>query len=95
MKTTNRLNTMATPMMQRTVDNEFKIGQDYKIDMRVHGRFINILISDYRVQVTLGPMDTSLRNPNPNNVADDDGTARGISWNLSGMQADVVKGGRR
>ena len=43
---TNRLTT--NTMMQRTVDNEFKIGQDYKIDMRVHGRFINILISDYQ-----------------------------------------------
>ena len=35
------------------------------------------------------------RNANPNNRAFDDGVLRGISWNLSGMQADVVKGGRR
>ena len=38
----------STSMSQRTTDNKFLIGQDYKIDIRVHGRFINLLISDFR-----------------------------------------------
>ena len=30
--------------------NSFQIGQDYKIDMRIHGRFINLRISDMQNQ---------------------------------------------
>ena len=83
--------------LQRTTDNQFIIGQDYKIDMRVQGRFINILISDYDVDDTLEGMNTSLRNPNPSNMAMDTNlnVPRGISWNISGMQAEIQKGGRR
>ena len=35
--------------------------------------------------------------PNPNNVELDNttGDMRGISWNISGMQAEIMKGGRR
>ena len=79
---------------QRTTGNEFRIGEDYKIDMRVHGRFLNLLITDY-----MFADENSMRVPNDANQADDENVVgsplRGISWNISGMQADIVKGGRR
>ena len=82
----------STTVRQRTADNQFVIGNDYKIDMRVHGRFLNLLISDFNVE------EDGTRMANPANVAPDTNlgnTLRGISWNLSGMQADIIKGGRR
>ena len=85
--------TSTTPATrQRTTDNLFQIGDDYKIDMRVHGRFLNMLISDFNVNE-----DQSIRVSNPNNVQRDGnlGIDRGISWNISGIQAEVMKGGRR
>ena len=73
---------MTTPVeRQRTTTNNFRIGEDYKIDMRIHGRFLNLLISDF-ARPEDGSAPTSL------NTA-------GVSWNLSGMQADIFKGGRR
>ena len=77
--------------MQNTVSNDFIVGEDYKIDMRIHGRFLNYLITDYMVT------DDNARVPNEaNSVIDRNlGIPRGISWNLSGMQADIFKGGRR
>ena len=76
--------------MQNTVGNNFIIGEDYKVDMRIHGRFINLLITDYMI------VDNE-RVPNPANMGTDAtlNTPRGISWNLSGMQAEIIKGGRR
>ena len=76
---------------QRTTDNMFQIGQDYKIDIRVHGRFINLLLSDFNVNTD------GTRVANPNNMAMDTNlmVPRGISWNISGMQAEIQKGGRR
>ena len=53
-----------------SISNDFIVGMNYKVDMRIHGRFINFRISD------MGSLNT-------------------VSWNLSGMQADIVKGGRR
>ncbi len=89
-ETTNRLDTEVTTDLT-AVDNKFLIGQDYKIDMRIHGRFLNLLISDFDVS------PTGARTPNANNRAMDTSlnVQRGISWNISGMQADIVKGGRR
>ena len=88
-ETDNRL--LGTTMLQNTVDNQFLIGQDYKTDIRVHGRFINILISDYLIN------DMNMRDVNPNNMAMDTNlnVRRGISWNISGLQAEIQKGGRR
>ena len=54
----------------RLLLNQFDIGEDYKIDMRIHGRFINLRISDV----------------NSDNA---------VTWVLSGIQADVMKGGTR
>ena len=75
---------------QNTASNEFIVGEDYKIDMRVHGRFLNYLITDYMVT-------DNTRVPNEANLVLDRNLniPRGISWNLSGMQADIFKGGRR
>ena len=56
----------------RMVENDFEIGKDYKIDMRIHGRFLNLRVTD-RVNDT-----------NAN-----------VEWAISGMQADIMKGGTR
>ena len=42
-----RGNTATPAETQITTTNDFIIGQDYKIDMRIHGRFLNLLISDF------------------------------------------------
>ena len=71
-------------MLQRTTDNDFVIGSDYKIDMRVHGRFINYLITDYDVVDNVRvAREANLQNQ------------QGVTWNISGIQADIMKGGRR
>ena len=57
-------------------DNSFQIGDDYKMDIRTHGRFIN-----YRITDKLSDSDTDNR--------------LGTAWNLSGLQVDVSRGGRR
>ena len=67
---------------QRSVTNPFVIGEDYKIDMRVHGRFLNLSVSDFDVD------STGSRSVIDSNTA-------GVTWSISGMQADIVKGGRR
>ena len=54
----------------RLLTNQFDIGEDYKIDMRIHGRFMNLRISDIR-------------------------SDNAVTWVLSGMQADIMKGGTR
>ena len=68
--------------IQRSVTNQFAIGDDYKIDMRIHGRFLNLLISDFEVD------EIGSRSVIDSNTA-------GVTWSISGMQADIVKGGRR
>ena len=61
------------------VSNLFNVSTDYKIDMRQHGRFMNYRITDGFT------LDTTADN-NPTHQAE---------WRLSGMQADVMKGGTR
>ena len=70
----------ADPTGQNSNVNLFNIGDDYKIDMRVHGRFMNFRVTD-----------------GPDVVAGTDGTVYNheTEWRLSGMQADVMKGGTR
>jgi len=76
-----------TPGMNGEASNNYIIGDDYKIDMRIHGRFLNVRISD---------MIPTTDDTNPNLAMDTElNVPRGISWNVSGMQADIVKGGRR
>ena len=61
------------------VANTFDISADYKIDMRMHGRFMNYRITDGH---TLATRDDLL-------------LSHQAEWRLSGMQADVMKGGKR
>ena len=61
------------------ISNLFNVSTDYKIDMRQHGRFMNYRITDGFT------LDTTADN-NPTHQAE---------WRLSGMQADVMKGGTR
>ena len=60
------------------ISNTFNVSTDYKVDIRVHGRFLNYRITD-------GDMIVEADN-NPSHQAE---------WRLSGMQADVMKGGTR
>ena len=59
--------------------NMFNISEDYKVDIRVHGRFLN-----YRVTDTSAP-----------DMRDENNRSQQAEWRLSGMQADVMKGGTR
>ena len=67
------------PDNQTTNSNLFNISADYKIDMRLHGRFINYRVTDGTA------LDTT-QGVNSNHQAE---------WRVSGMQADVMKGGTR
>ena len=61
------------------VTNAFNISEDYKVDMRVHGRLLNARITD----------NVQEANPNPakfNNRTE---------WNVSGLQIEFSKDGRR
>ena len=59
--------------------NLFNISENYKIDMRQHGRFLNYRITDGEAVVQ-----------NASNTL-----SHQTEWRLSGMQADVMKGGTR
>ena len=59
--------------------NLFNIAQDYKVDMRLHGRFLNYRITDEY----------------PIAESDQEGYTHQAEWRLSGMQADIMKGGTR
>ena len=67
------------PDNQSTNTNLFNISADYKIDMRLHGRFINYRVTDQTA------LDTT-QGVNPSHQAE---------WRVSGMQADIMKGGTR
>ena len=69
-----------TPVANNNNSNLFNISMDYKVDMRVHGRFINYRITDGAplVQGTEGPT-----------------FSHQAEWRVSGMQAEIAKGGTR
>ena len=60
--------------------NLFSISMDYKVDMRVHGRFMNYRITDGSTLVQ------------PTGVTN---LSHQTEWRLSGMQAEVKMGGTR
>ena len=66
----------ATSSAQTFNSNMFSIAADYKVDMRLHGRFIN-----YRITDAEDPAMTNDRHQS--------------QWNVSGLQADIMKGGTR
>lgn len=72
----------------KQADNLFFISQDYKVDLRTHGRFINIYIGDQE----------SIDNPNKiETTMTKDGTDfnQSSEWRLSGLQLEIMEGGRR
>ena len=81
--------------LQRTTDNDFVIGTDYKIDMRVHGRFINYLITDYAVDAMNMRTPRTTTDAEGNEVPVNVQNNQGVTWAISGIQADIMKGGRR
>ena len=68
------------PTTQSTNSNLFNVSADYKIDMRLHGRFINYRVTDAT------PIPANSEGINPSREAE---------WRVSGMQADIMKGGTR
>ena len=66
------------------MNNRFKISDDYKMDMRVHGRFVNYRITDNN---TITEADAA--------VVDGRKFDHRSQWRLSGIQADIMKGGTR
>ena len=61
-------------------DNKFNVSDDYKADMRVHGRFLNYRITDGS---EIDPEGTDIT------------LSHQAQWNVSGMQAEIMKGGKR
>lgn len=78
----------------RMITNDYVVGQDYKIDMRVHGRFLNLRITD-NVDEVVNDGENDITVPANFEIDTNLGVPRGISWSISGMQADIFKGGRR
>ena len=71
--------------------NTFYISEDYKVDTRVHGRYLNYRVTD----VVLNSENQELaRTTNPKN---DLGIpySQASSWSVSGMQPEIRKGGGR
>jgi len=71
--------------------NTFYVSEDYKVDTRVHGRYLNYRITD----VVLDSDNTELaRTTNPKN---DLGViySQASDWAVSGMQPEIRKGGGR
>ena len=71
--------------------NTFYISEDYKVDTRVHGRYINYRITD----VIMDDDNTVLtRTSNPKN---DNSVlySQAAEWTVSGMQPEIGKGGSR
>ena len=61
------------------VMNAYNISEDYKLDLRVHGRLLNARVTD------------KVSEPNPNPTKFNDRT----EWNVSGMQLEISEDGRR
>ena len=66
--------TSSKALNNKLVTNDFVVADDYKVDLRIFGRFLNYRIDD----------------------GDSDGDANtNKPWNISGIQLDVSKGGRK
>ena len=74
-----------------TSKNTFFVSESYKLGMRVHGRFLNLRITD---EVLDDNQYALLIESNPNSSNSINYTQES-SWSLSGIQAEINKGGRR
>ena len=72
--------------------NNFFVSEDYKIDMRTHGRFLNYRITD-KILSAGGSTEIELTS-NPKSTL---GLVynKASDWMISGMQAEIRKGGTR
>ena len=62
----------------------YYVSEDYKIDMRVHGRFVNLRLTD-----------ESFTEDEPEETRNDKTFNQKSDWRISAIQADIVKGGTR
>ena len=72
------LSSRNTMSLQNANANLFNIAGDYKVDLRLHGRFVNYRVTDGQT------LDTTVEN-----------ASHQAEWSVSGMQADIMKGGTR
>lgn len=75
----------------RTSKNTYFVSESYKLGMRAHGRFLNLRITD---EILDDNQYALLIESNPNSSNSINYTQES-SWSLSGIQAEINKGGRR
>ena len=82
------LSDLSTEMVNGGVLNNFFVSEDYKVDTRIHGRFMNFRITD---------LIPGIEGDTPNNEADPEQTNynQQTEWRLAGLQADIKAGGTR
>lgn len=71
--------------------NDFFVSEDYKVDIRANGRYLNYRISDQ----ILNNEDTVLELTSNSNSSDNVVYSQNAQWQLSGIQAEIIKGGGR
>ena len=73
--------------MDRQISNVYYLTEDYKIDIRTQGRFINLEVGD-------GPATND-----PNVVIDSEvegkSYTQNANWRINGLQLEIMKGGQR
>ena len=79
------------------IHNNFFISENYKVDIRTHGRFLNYRITDsIHEHVNSNEGESSIV-PMTSNPESDEGIlySQASRWMISGMQSEVLKGGGR
>lgn len=73
--------------------NNFFVSEDYRVDLKVHGRFINYRVTDKIHDHAAGKMAVPLTsNPDSSNGLT---YTQNCDWQISGIQAEFDKGGER
>ena len=71
--------------------NTFYISEDYKVDTRVHGRYLNYRITDEVLDSDNTVLTRTTNHRRDNGVE----YSQASAWEISGMQPEIRKGGGR
>ena len=82
------LNTLADTDMRF---NNFFVSENYKLDIRANGRYLNYRITDKILNSSNVELELITNENSSNNVE----YSQNALWQLSGIQAEVIKGGGR
>ena len=76
------------------IHNNFFISEDYKVDMRTHGRFLNYRVSDSIHEHDNGGSEIIPLTSNPDS---DEGLTytQASKWMISKLESEIIKGGDR